>query len=510
MERNNFALSDDIMDINECISVNSSLISMRSASPDVFPSQTLTDAVRCILDNNTKNRNNQILTEYQVEIFEIIEQLHSSPKKLCHYLTKDFAKYFDIDLYLITFDNNEFCLNMENNYGKEHKAFLLLNKDYTVRGPLYTINTDGTKQSVFCNDDSLIQVEIYCYILQLNDTDLFSNSSLPEESDTTSYVSQVFTNQVDNVSITSVDYNADSRELFRNMSYQIFRLYENLNINHDLVYQAFSSFLSKITQFEHLSAQDTILALNDGINCLSNLVKMVQPHIPIENEQLSSNQVSAPDDTMVSHIETEHNNSVQSFISNTVLSSDFYGYEPPTMNKLLQTPYHPRTMKEFAKTGSSPIQCVDAKQREPLHIGVPPDDGVSLYLGVTMVTDAHTTHCSKVVVPDNAKIEGDYLMNNNDLTCLKYDKCDPDDKFYLDEKVLYSKIRPKEREMKQKDISIHMLNLYQRGSLNRKTVQDQQLKKSKLALWFAVYENNMYRHVSRKFYSNTIEERKCH
>jgi len=45
-------------------------------------------------------------------------------------------------------------------------------------------------------------------------------------------------------------------------------------------------------------------------------------------------------------------------------------YNPPTMIKLLKNTFHPRTLKEFAETGSSPLQCVNSKQREPLHIEV--------------------------------------------------------------------------------------------------------------------------------------------
>ncbi len=53
-----------------------------------------------------------------------------------------------------------------------------------------------------------------------------------------------------------------------------------------------------------------------------------------------------------------------------------------------------------------------------------------------------------------------------------------------------------------------MISLYQRGNLKRKIVQNQDLKKCKLALWFCILENDQYKRVSPISYSNITEERK--
>jgi hypothetical protein len=52
------------------------------------------------------------------------------------------------------------------------------------------------------------------------------------------------------------------------------------------------------------------------------------------------------------------------------------------------------------------------------------------------------------------------------------------------------------------------LNLYQRGEINRKMVQEKQLKKFMLAFWYCVLENKVYRPVSPTFYSGVIEQSK--
>jgi len=51
-----------------------------------------------------------------------------------------------------------------------------------------------------------------------------------------------------------------------------------------------------------------------------------------------------------------------------------------------------------------------------------------------------------------------------------------------------------------------MINLYQRGEVNRKMIQNHDLKKCKLALWFCILENGKYKRVSPISYSNITEE----
>jgi hypothetical protein len=142
----------------------------RTVPADVFPSLNIRDAIRFILDNNINRRTNETLTEHQEQIFEIIEQLHVCPQTMFMCLRKNFAKQFDIDLHIITFDNENFSLITENNYQKENMTFLVFNKDNTVRGPLYTISTNGTRETVFSVHNDEIPMDVYSYVAQLNDT----------------------------------------------------------------------------------------------------------------------------------------------------------------------------------------------------------------------------------------------------------------------------------------------------------------------------------------------------
>jgi hypothetical protein len=129
----------------------------------------LLDAIREILQNNSYQTNNETLTEHQGQIYEIIENLREQPQKMFMYLRKYFAIHFDIDLYIIAFDNGKFSMINKDKYDKKTMAYMLFNEDNTVCGPLCTINDNGTRETVFDIDDIDIQLHVYMYVAQLND-----------------------------------------------------------------------------------------------------------------------------------------------------------------------------------------------------------------------------------------------------------------------------------------------------------------------------------------------------
>lgn len=45
-------------------------------------------------------------------------------------------------------------------------------------------------------------------------------------------------------------------------------------------------------------------------------------------------------------------------------------YNVPVPTKQLENKIHPRTLKEFARTGSNPVQCADSNQRDPIQVPV--------------------------------------------------------------------------------------------------------------------------------------------
>ncbi len=143
-------------------------IIFRTIPSDVFKCKTLLDAIRCILNHNAYQKNNETLTEQQEQVFEIIEQLREHPQTMFMYLCKNFAMHFDIDLYIIAFDNGKFSLINKNNKDKKNMAFLSFNEDHQVCGPLYTVNDNGTMEIVFASDNADILLDVYMYVTELN------------------------------------------------------------------------------------------------------------------------------------------------------------------------------------------------------------------------------------------------------------------------------------------------------------------------------------------------------
>ncbi|CAF3743454.1 unnamed protein product [Rotaria sordida] len=391
------------MDIDCRISARAFSQSHRTIYPDAFPCKTLSDAVRYILSNNSFQGSNATLTVHQEDVFEVIEQLKVCPSKMFESLRTYFAKFFDIDLYIIGFINEKFSIIHDDKHDKANMAYLQFNKDHTIYGPLYitSVNEPSTdilqiqeQQAVHCMEESIEGLSI-------------DNTLDP-------------TNQINLSDSVQIDAKIQSRILLDRILSQVFRLIDGLPIDAHIMNEVWQQFESiqvdtlQSTLPSHLSNQ-TI-----EINSIHS------NNIPI-NLQYQMNQI--PFDIKI--------------LLNTSVSKT---YDQPTLIKQLKSSFHPRNLKEFAKTKSSPIQCINSKQRDPFQIRVPPDDGNLLCLAIELHNPDGQIHPSKVIVPDKTKAKDESLINNNDLRCLKFDECQSDDQVDLDNKRIYLKITKTERQ----------------------------------------------------------------
>ena len=223
-----------------------------------------------------------------------------------------------------------------------------------------------------------------------------------------------------------------------------------------------------------------------------------------------------------------------------------FRYDPPSPKKELKNKHHPRSINEFRKSGSAPISYVGSNQREPIPFEVsvsfftdnkelasaqvPPEDGSTLHLGVSVVDIKHQSHAIKICVPDGTKVIGESLMKNNDLKCLNLDGCGQGVIFDRQAKAMYLEVSEAERRQLLKKCvpfrwsmtnavrhfdrlivfsrvpTMHMINLYQTDAVNRAFVAEHCLKKCMLAFWFANLKNGNFQRVSEITYSTTIEE----
>jgi hypothetical protein len=99
-----------------------------------------------------------------------------------------------------------------------------------------------------------------------------------------------------------------------------------------------------------------------------------QPSNDINNQNAESNFShlnNFPTDCFISILVQNETNEIPLNTSLADNTADIIEiYTSPTLIKSLEKTIHPRTLKEFAKTGSSPIQCANSNQRDRLQIKV--------------------------------------------------------------------------------------------------------------------------------------------
>lgn len=81
---------------------------------------------------------------------------------------------------------------------------------------------------------------------------------------------------------------------------------------------------------------------------------------------------------------------------------------------------------------------------------MPPEDGITLHLGVSVVDITRQLHAITICVPDGTKVIGESLMKNNDLECLSFDGCGQGVKFDRPARAMYLEVSEAERQQRLK------------------------------------------------------------
>lgn len=143
------------------------------ASFNVSPCASLPAAVRTILASAREGTEWQTLpSEREERIFEVIECLRDHPETMFKYLIKHFTEIYDIDLIVSGYKEGKFdqinAESQETLFTKPTRAFLLFNKDNTVRGPMFITNVDGSMRTAFPSDCVLAKLDFRMYLAYLN------------------------------------------------------------------------------------------------------------------------------------------------------------------------------------------------------------------------------------------------------------------------------------------------------------------------------------------------------
>lgn len=298
----------------------------------------------------------------------------------------------------------------------------------------------------------------------------------------------------------------------------ISHLFEKLSLDQSMVSTFLQPFICDAEKFQNLSSDESITAASIGIQSLSKMVQIIQESFLLtENISGDINGQSAQEQHQQSSTESTRDASLQSssefIMDNSNLNDETSNHltvhynEAPSLVKPLKGESHPRTLAEFARGGSCPVQCINSGQRDPIQIKVvPPDDNLTLYLSMGVVNIKNRSHPGKIFVCDKTKATNETLRNLNDLECLDFTECEDSFFFDYETKHLHSIISSNERRNHLKEVRIHAINLYQRGRVKSLLKKCPEKKKYKLALWYSVLKNKRFHPVSPVFYSNIVQE----
>ncbi|CAF1956775.1 unnamed protein product [Rotaria magnacalcarata] len=349
------------------------------------------------------------------------------------------------------------------------------------------------------------------YVIQLNNINSTSEPfySMEEEQDANSIHEPIQISSMDTTSnftdekqlsnLTQIDVKAESHFLLKQLTDNILGLARRLSIDAQAVYEACQPFLSNIN-LSHLSSDEEIIAAFEvGTTCFSKLLGTVKHSMTVERIDLSQL-------TPTNHINHQTRGSNRTNIK-PMPKHDSIHCDAPSPTKPLKTTHHPRYLKEFTATISAPVRCINSGQRDSIEIKIPLIDcNNPLYLVIELQDLNEQSHCSKVVVPEQTRATNEILINNNDLKCLRFDRCPPNYGYDLETRRIYSEITREERQHLKKEIKIHIINLYQTNGINQALVRDQLLKQFKLVLYLCTVEDTIHKRVSKMFHANIMEK----
>lgn len=142
-------------------------------SSSVFLIRNISEAFRHIFNGKKFHVNDQILKENEKFILEMMGLLRQYPDTMFSCLQEHFAKHFDINLLIIAFRNGKFVLIPKENNERRYLVCLVFDQRDVLHGILYTIDHDGTVQTVFNASDYSVNVDAHLHVMRLNETSRF-------------------------------------------------------------------------------------------------------------------------------------------------------------------------------------------------------------------------------------------------------------------------------------------------------------------------------------------------
>jgi hypothetical protein len=127
---------------------------------------------------NINNNQNQLTDSEKQQLVNLVEQYERERERehALLYLIVEFANKYNIYLHFIAFFKDKFMINNDYSFVGDNKskkqAFIVLNGDNTVCGPLFSVDR-YERRAVFGMDDMRIKHYVDKYIEKLNRTGTF-------------------------------------------------------------------------------------------------------------------------------------------------------------------------------------------------------------------------------------------------------------------------------------------------------------------------------------------------
>ncbi|CAF0946425.1 unnamed protein product [Rotaria sordida] len=453
------------------------------------------------------------------------------------------------------------CIIVDQNEPKK-TAFIVLNGDDTICGPLFALNRNEQIQTVFDLDDMSIYHYVDKYIDEINriDSSLFprledktvsnvvqdwsTDMSIADISSSTNDLnSEIFVSPNNKIETHTWDNQIKQKIPQTNKHYTsnvISSLIQDSGINPNnsnhtsekvtTTYQEQTQILSHvIREPEHhmLQYNETFISSNTDNNYQSNTVQLNESNRFTQADQISVDTSSS----ILTHLSTTTG------VPQIVLpqTSTQYSCKKPEIVTEPKQDWHPRYPKDLIpkpknKVNKNPKvnpkyqrktnKHINKKEQRKFigllqgvggqrsHIQVPSRYIQPIYLAIAVRTINNHYHSSKVIVQEKTKVNKDLCNHENYPNYLEFDECDQKHYFDLNTRNVYMKITLKEHRQQLKKVPIYMFNLYQNQRLTKDMIEREQLDKCKLAFWLCIKENETYKPISPESLSCIITEKK--
>ncbi|CAF1190356.1 unnamed protein product [Adineta ricciae] len=463
----------------------------------------------------------------------------------------NFHELFGIYLRYIVFHNEIFQVQNNHNFGHNDHitkvAYIVLNKDDTFCGRLFTRNIYEGEISLFEPNDQKVERRVNEYVEGMNKRNL-SSIRLPNEDISVDASDSTRTEEQINVFLKCFSDILESKNPNMNKDQTADGLFGTPDLSQVLL----DTFLEEQMDMGPTCSSDILESINpnmnedqtaDGLLRISNLSQFpnnlfsppltLSIHPRLEAFNTFAYDTSFPLNTTrkLASEASDHFNeedlsdsrTIDSPVNDAALATIQLLSPSQASQKLYQGPtiilspkpdwkprYQSDLIPKHKASGEKKISIGllqgEGPQRSLVTVKVPTKEegrGV-MYLACTVRTLDNQKHELKLVLPKGTQAIENAPRHGNILNRFNFSNCDPNHFFDVKEQIIYMKITDEEHANEEKQVPVYLINRYQGDHLDKKRIKEQLLDQCRLS--FLIYEkvNEVYSCVSHESLSEPI------